>query len=52
MTITEVIERHENRHAECEFCDGTGWVCENHPDKSYEIGCDCGGAGMLCENKP
>lgn len=22
------------------------WVCENHPDRDWPDGCDCGGAGM------
>lgn len=40
----------------CEKCNDTGWVCENHPDKPWETGedndCDCGGAGMPCECNP
>ena len=35
------------------LCDGTGWVCENHPNFSFgspdegTFYCDCG-AGMAC----
>lgn len=43
----------------CRNCDGTGWVCENHPDKPWAdgyrypgetrmTGCDCG-AGCPCK---
>jgi hypothetical protein len=33
----------------CPICFGTGWVCENHPDKPWdkEFGCECG-AGVPC----
>lgn len=33
----------------CEICQGTGLVCEDHPDKAWRDGegC-CGGAGKLC----
>lgn len=37
---------------DCQTCDNTGWVCEQHPDKPWDggsdKGCDCGGAGMPC----
>lgn len=32
---------------ECEFCEGTLWVCEEHHDKPFEHD-DCGGAGDPC----
>ena len=34
----------------CAICEGTGWVCENHPATPWEgpDACDCGGAGMPC----
>jgi hypothetical protein len=34
----------------CAYCNGLGWVCENHPHMAWsdEAGCQCG-AGMLCE---
>ena len=37
----------------CQFCDGTGLVCENHPDKPWDGESDhpnaCGcGAGAPC----
>lgn len=34
----------------CEFCKGNGWVCENHPEISWDGGNSlcCGGAGMPC----
>jgi len=42
----------------CIMCDGTGWVCENHPYSPWggvsdmRNACECG-AGMLCEcSKP
>jgi hypothetical protein len=34
----------------CTQCQSTGWVCENHPDKAWDVkdgGCNCG-AGMPC----
>jgi len=37
----------------CIICGDEGWVCENHPDRSWETGnptdCNCGGAGMPCK---
>jgi hypothetical protein len=33
------------------ICQGSGWVCENHPGKAWtehEGGCQCG-VGMPCE---
>jgi hypothetical protein len=33
----------------CPICFGSGWVCENHPNRAWdEEGCQCG-AGMPCE---
>jgi len=34
----------------CWRCDGTLWVCENHPEPPWkgEHACGCGAAGMLC----
>jgi hypothetical protein len=35
----------------CPICEGTKWVCENHPEKPWTDtsprGCECG-AGMPC----
>ncbi|SDF02264.1 hypothetical protein SAMN05216337_104283 [Bradyrhizobium brasilense] len=35
---------------DCPICDGTRWVCENHPDRPWqgERACTCGGAGAPC----
>jgi hypothetical protein len=39
---------------DCEYCDGSGWVCEAHPElpcgscSDSPRGCKCGGAGMPC----
>ena len=43
-------------NAECPICEGEGWVCENHPDKTWGQGggagrCECG-AGMPCKCTP
>jgi hypothetical protein len=38
----------------CDRCGGTGWVCENHPDRPWRgfsnraDACDCTGAGAPC----
>jgi hypothetical protein len=34
----------------CPTCFGIGWVCENHPDRTWdaELGCTCG-AGVPCK---
>ncbi|MFG3598318.1 hypothetical protein [Bradyrhizobium sp. RDI18] len=34
----------------CLLCEGSGWVCENHPDQPWEgeHTCGCGGAGARC----
>ena len=34
----------------CWQCDGSGWVCESHPERPREGGraCGCGAAGMPC----
>ncbi len=53
------IDKAERNAIGCRNCDGTGWVCENHPDKPWAdghlypgetrmTGCDCG-AGMPCQ---
>jgi hypothetical protein len=38
---------------DCPICQGTLWVCENHPDKAWDMpdGCECG-AGMPCRCNP
>lgn len=33
---------------ECLLCEGTGWVCEDHPEVPWDEGACCGGAGMPC----
>ena len=35
----------------CTFCNGEGWVCENHPETpSSEMGASCcGGAATPCK---
>jgi hypothetical protein len=37
----------------CPICRGIGWVCENHPEKPWdlELGCVCG-AGAPCNDVP
>ena len=35
--------------SECNKCNGTLFVCENHPDQKAHQCKHCGGAGMLCE---
>src|SRR4051812_14398200 len=34
----------------CARCDGTHWVCENHPKRPWDgpKACGCGGAGEPC----
>ncbi|WP_036017752.1 hypothetical protein [Bradyrhizobium sp. WSM1743] len=32
----------------CELCEGTHWVCENHPDRPWDGPKACGGAGAPC----
>jgi hypothetical protein len=34
----------------CSRCDGTHWVCENHPERPWDgpKACGCGGAGDPC----
>lgn len=36
---------------DCPICKGTGWVCEEHPDKPWEHD-GCGGAGGRCVCNP
>jgi hypothetical protein len=31
----------------CQDCDGTYWICEEHPDRPMEHD-GCGAAGLLC----
>jgi hypothetical protein len=39
----------------CTVCDGTGWVCEAHPDRPFDgfstraDACDCGAPGEPCQ---
>jgi hypothetical protein len=42
-------ERDKLEHT-CPNCDGTGWVCEEHPDQPWEglHACSCGAAGAPC----
>ena len=35
--------------SECNKCNGTLFVCENHPDQEAHQCKHCGGAGMPCE---
>jgi hypothetical protein len=38
----------------CKICDGTGWVCENHPRRPWSVfsrradACACGISGIAC----
>ena len=34
----------------CWRCDGSGWVCESHPERPWQgaQACGCGAAGMQC----
>jgi hypothetical protein len=34
----------------CLLCEGTGWVCEDHPDQPWDgpHACRCGAAGAPC----
>lgn len=34
---------------DCEYCRGTGWVCENHGDQPAFECLRCDGAGVTCE---
>lgn len=40
----------------CAQCLGSGWVCEDHPDRPSDVvtegGCDCGGAAAPCTCNP
>ncbi len=36
----------------CPNCNGTLWVCENHPNQEAHECVFCGGAGMPCECNP
>lgn len=37
------------RISACPICKGSGWVCENHRDRSWPDECDCGaGAPCVC----
>lgn len=48
-------ERDRLEHT-CPCCDGTGWVCEDHPDQPWDgpHACTCGAAGAPCPhcNRP
>ena len=38
-----------NKNKVCNKCNGTLFVCENHPDQEAHECVYCGGAGMPCE---
>jgi len=38
--------------SKCNKCNGTLWVCENHPDQEAHECPYCGGAGEPCECNP
>ncbi|WP_271604939.1 hypothetical protein [Bradyrhizobium sp. CCBAU 11434] len=46
----EIDEEPATMSVTCATCDGTGWVCENHPDRPWEgpRARGCGGAGAPC----
>jgi hypothetical protein len=50
--INGVVRRRGKEMTVCFKCRGLQWVCENHPDRPWDIkiegGCECG-AGTLCE---
>ena len=35
----------------CAVCQGSGWVCEDHPATPFQHD-DCGGAGVKCVCNP
>jgi hypothetical protein len=39
------------QRSNCPICDGSGWVCEDHPDKPWQHDA-CGGAGSPCICNP
>ncbi|MCZ6468042.1 MAG: hypothetical protein O6499_00145 [Candidatus Dadabacteria bacterium] len=43
----------ERKISICANCDGTGWVCEDHPEVPWNDGKNCcGGAGSPCSCNP
>ncbi len=56
MAELKTISELDDADPLCTVCDGEGWVCEGHPDKSWgdpknDGYCDCG-AGMPCVCNP
>lgn len=51
------IHHYDKADPHCFLCDGTGWVCENHPEQpwggmtSTREACECG-AGAPCRCNP
>jgi hypothetical protein len=42
MTVPpDELERRSRRIAASNICYGGGWICENHPDKSWPGECEC-----------
>jgi hypothetical protein len=54
--VDEFVCGPEGIDPDCPFCDGTGTVCEDHPERPWhgtagdEIGCPCHQAGMPCKD--
>ncbi len=56
MTLPTIEESLGPPNVECPSCEGEGWVCENHNDKTWGQGegegrCECG-AGQPCRCRP
>lgn len=47
LTLSEI----DDADFDCANCDGSGWVCENHPECPWPEVCECG-AGMPCVCNP
>jgi hypothetical protein len=48
--LRSITEAFTHDDPDCPACQGTGTVCEDHPDQPWEQGADthCGAAGMPC----
>jgi hypothetical protein len=52
LVFDQRLQDPDDMRDDCEYCRGTGWVCENHADQPAFECLRCDGAGVTCECNP
>lgn len=49
-----LFRRNDKNMSQCQRCEGTGWVCDRHPDQPFELSnggnCCAGGSPERCDH--